>query len=300
MDIKKLYLRLKNAYTEENLHKISSSIISSYKNKEYEYIKNIFNKICSIINSHEQNMNKIFSKLVMLYHPDKLKFYQDQIELFYKNKNLEELNQLIHIFPVLENSKEKLKVLVDDYDFKKDFEGSYDENDFDEINEFNSGYPEDDEFYANIYEKEESDYTFLSALHLKEYGNLQVVIDQYYLETMEGDIELSNYEIEDLTGIEYCKNITSLNLSYNNLEEISRLSNLELLEEIDLSNNHINDIEVLKNLTNLKNIDLSFNKITTIKPLFELNNLEYLNIIGNKIPQDQIIHFTKKKIIVIY
>ncbi len=54
----------------------------------------------------------------MLYHPDKLKFYKDHIEKFYMEQNMEKSNQFIHIFVVLENPKEKLKTVIEDYDFK--------------------------------------------------------------------------------------------------------------------------------------------------------------------------------------
>lgn len=294
MEIKELYLKLKNAYTEENLNNISAKIISSYKKKQYEYIRKQIRKIKKIINFNDDNINKAFSKLIMLYHPDKLNFYKDQIEKNYEAENMDKLFQLSHILCILEKDEE-IKADAEDIAFAADFQAGYDEEEFDSVDEMDF----DEDYYNNAYDYEESDYTFFTALKSKQYGNAKNYFEYSHLKDIEGELELSNYDIEDLSGIEYCINISSLNLSSNNIEDISKLQGLALLEEIDLSSNFINDIDGLKNLKNLRIIDLSYNKIKDISPLFNLDSLEYINLIGNKIPIEQINLLREKGVMVV-
>ncbi len=53
-----LYSRLIEAYTEDNLTKISSKIIELYKNKDFEDIRFLMKRIEKIIGFKERKINK--------------------------------------------------------------------------------------------------------------------------------------------------------------------------------------------------------------------------------------------------
>ncbi|WP_081441717.1 leucine-rich repeat domain-containing protein [Rickettsiella grylli] len=51
--------------------------------------------------------------------------------------------------------------------------------------------------------------------------------------------------------MEYCKNITNVNFSFNSISDLSPLKGLDSLVEIDISHNLITDISPLSNLVKL-------------------------------------------------
>lgn len=74
------------------------------------------------------------------------------------------------------------------------------------------------------------------------------------------ELDFSNSNISDLTGIEYIKNLEVLNISENNIVDISNLATLSQLKEIKAYNNNIYDISVLNDL-NVVTADFSNQKI---------------------------------------
>ncbi|MCK5246440.1 leucine-rich repeat domain-containing protein, partial [Candidatus Bipolaricaulota bacterium] len=100
--------------------------------------------------------------------------------------------------------------------------------------------------------------------------------------------------ITDLEGIQYCANLTKLELgseyvsgtgSYakNYIVDISPLVDLANLTELDLRANEIIDISPLWRLPNLTKLDLRANKIVDISLLSQLTNLEHLYLSENQI-----------------
>ena len=77
--------------------------------------------------------------------------------------------------------------------------------------------------------------------------------------------------IEDLSGLQYCTNLTGLNLWANQISDISPLANLTNLTYLYLGANQISDISSLANLTNLTGLQLDSNQISDISPLTNLN-----------------------------
>jgi Leucine-rich repeat (LRR) protein len=89
--------------------------------------------------------------------------------------------------------------------------------------------------------------------------------------------------ITDLTGLEHCTELVSLDLRDNKISDISPLAGLTNLEWLDLSYNRINSISPLAGLTSLKWLYLYNNQIASILPLANLTNLTYLFIYMNQI-----------------
>ncbi len=290
-----LYDRLIQSYTQENLNKITHKLVEAYRSKNFSYLNRLASSIQESIPAKTDKINKLFSQLVMLYHPDRLEFYRKEMARHHSNGEIKNLNQFSHIFQILEeidkpgsipSESPSLSVCADQN------ESSWygDAVDWDEV------------VYDEAHERETFEsgvYDFISALKKKEYGNLDVVYRKQDLANTEGDLELSGYNIQDLSGLEFCTNIVTLDLSNNCIFDISQLGYLHLLEELDLSFNQISQIDVLSELEYLKILDLSFNRINNIRPLFDLNRLEYVNLVGNPVQEKQIAILRKKGTVVI-
>jgi len=75
--------------------------------------------------------------------------------------------------------------------------------------------------------------------------------------------------ISDLTGLEYCTNLTWLNLNDNNITDLTPLANLDNLEFLYLNNNDITNITPLAGLYYLNEVTLSTNEVWDLSPLVE-------------------------------
>jgi len=89
--------------------------------------------------------------------------------------------------------------------------------------------------------------------------------------------------ISNITGIEYCTNLTQLSFESNQIIDISPLSNLTNLTYLVLSSNQITDISPLSNLTSLPQLWLRANQIRDISALSNLTSLSYLVLSSNQI-----------------
>ena len=102
------------------------------------------------------------------------------------------------------------------------------------------------------------------------------------LERIEG-ISAVGRNITDLSGLEYCTNLTELNLVNNQISDISLLSSLTSLTRLRLIRSQISDVSPLSSLINLNHLDLSENQISDISPLLSLANLDYLFLRDNNL-----------------
>lgn len=96
-------------------------------------------------------------------------------------------------------------------------------------------------------------------------------------------IESKNGSISNLDGLQYCINLSFLNLNGNQISDISSLSNLINLKYLYLERNQISDVSSLSNLTNLRILNLNGNRINDIRPLINLTSLNDLYLRGNQI-----------------
>jgi hypothetical protein len=86
-------------------------------------------------------------------------------------------------------------------------------------------------------------------------------------------LDVSNKNIGDLSGLEYCTALTQLQLDDNYIDDITHLSHLTNLSYLELNGNRIHDVSALSHLTNLKNLYLADNVISDITPLSNLVSL---------------------------
>jgi hypothetical protein len=291
-----LYNKLKQSYTGVNLNNITANIIHLYKSKQFGSIRKISRRVAEYTDIQEGNISKCFSRLIMIYHPDKEAFYNQEIDRCYYSRNYDSLKLFAHILEIQEiNDVQSDDYEVDeDIDYQPEYVWDYDREGFEyfDADEENEIYDQDPGYFS-----EENN--FYNAVKRKVYGSMKVDLPSYYLEDFE-DIEMAEYEIESLEGIEFCIHAVNIDLSKNMISDISNLWYLVKVEELYLSDNQIGFIDSLSNLKELRVLDLSNNFIDDLSPLAELENLEYLNVIGNKIPQEQIEEFSGKDLVFLY
>ena len=89
--------------------------------------------------------------------------------------------------------------------------------------------------------------------------------------------------IANLTGLEHCTSLTSLNLSRNQISDLSPLASLTSLTELNLYGNQISDLSSLTSLTSLTSLNLSGNQISSLSSLTSLTSLTSLSLGSNQI-----------------
>ena len=88
----------------------------------------------------------------------------------------------------------------------------------------------------------------------------------------------------DMEHIKGCKNLWSLDLTYNQIQDISPISGLHKLHLfLDLKYNQIQDISPISGLHKLKVLELQHNQIQDVRPLAQLENLKTVELEGNPI-----------------
>ena len=100
------------------------------------------------------------------------------------------------------------------------------------------------------------------------------------------EIELSNKNITNITGIEKFTSVTTLDLSNNKIIDLSPLNVDGLKNKItnlNLSNNEITDISVIAGYTILTDLDLGYNQITNISYISNHTALTTLYLNNNQI-----------------
>lgn len=97
-----LYNKLKESYTENNLHKIAHNLIKLYREKQFDKLQFIAEMV-----SGDQPIGPIsdkqgFSRLISVYHPDRIQYYQNELEKFKLSNDQHILHQLEHILLILD------------------------------------------------------------------------------------------------------------------------------------------------------------------------------------------------------
>ena len=283
MEIGELYDNLKNAYTAENLGTVSGRIIELFRDKKYDALRAIQKVVNDYTPCNEEKINKVFSRLIMLYHPDRLSQNREQLDIAFREGDFEALYSMSHILTVqnLEPGHAVLSSVITEEDLAEEF--GWDES-ADGYSYFMAGeeFEQEEDLEPGMERR-----SFLTVLKRRVYGNLNVDFPMYLLEDLE-EIEMADFELEDLDGISACRYARAVDLSNNNLTDITELGDLRQVERLYLSNNQIGLIDALFNLSVLQVLDISFNDVDDLSALFELNYLSYLNVMGNRVPAWQL------------
>jgi len=281
-ETKDLSERLLAAWSEVNLNKITRNLIRLYKDKEFEKLNIISGMLSEWVEIVIEPDGKGFAKIISLYHPDRGEYYRGLISTAAQQADAVTLARFEHIFVIQDIEEIAANIeSFEDIDYHPEYEWDVKDTGF-------SYFQDKKKKPRNGKRKARSDgYSFYEAMQIRQYGDTNTTFPTYYLEDMD-EIELSESEIDDLDGVEYCIHTVSLDLSFNRIYDLSPLASLICLQELNLSSNQIEYIDDISNLQQLKSIDLSNNSINDISPLMEIETLEFADLSGNKIHQNQI------------
>jgi hypothetical protein len=295
MKVRALYEKLLEAWSNQNLNKITVTLINLYKSHQYGTLRQIASMISETIDFTVDSEARYFPKLMMLYHPDRGDYHRNEISRLADANDYDGLLTYSHI--LLLNRIDEISVTLasyEDIDYSPVYEWDLQSDGFTIVNE-QSAYVHEKTATRNQTHRH---LNFYDAVKIRMYGKTSIEFPTWYLENEE-EIELSGSDINDLEGIQYCIHVKVLDLSGNLIHDISPLWPLSLLEEVNLADNRLEDIDVLSHLSNLRIVDLSNNAIKDISPLMELGRLEYVDLSGTKVPARQIAELEESGVTVV-
>jgi hypothetical protein len=296
MNAYELHGKLKAAYSIQNLNKITITLINLYKNQQFGTLRQIAEMISEYVEINIDPQNRYFSKLMMMYHPDRGDFHRNEIDKLAANKDYDGLLSYSHII-MLGQIEEIAATLTsyEDIDYSPVYEWDFNLDGFNIVSNHDVIDPEMKQGRKN----KTKGLSFYNAVKLRMYGNTRVEFPPYYLEDIE-ELELSQSDISDLDGVQYCIHVAVMDLSGNSISDISLLWGLTALKELNLADNQLEEIDTLSNLRNLRILDLSNNAIKDISSLYNLDKLEYVELTDSRVTGKQIKELEELGITVIH
>lgn len=284
MNVTELHLKIREAYKNENLNRICITLISLYKEQQFGMLAQITEMIRDSVDITPDPEGKFFSRLMMLYHPDRGNYHRSVIDKLAEANDLDGLLGYAHILKLaqIEEIAQSLSS-YEDIDYSPVYEWDINLEGFTVVggNMSNAGTTEEKKHKPN------KGYSFYNAVKIRMFGQTKTSFPTHYLEDLD-EIELAQSDITDLDGIQYCIHTLNMDLSGNRISDLSLLWPLKQLEEINLSDNRIEDIETLSNLKNLRTLMLNNNPVRDVSPLLNLSKLEYVELSGCRIPAAQL------------
>lgn len=129
-------------------------------------------------------------------------------------------------------------------------------------------------------------------------NNLEAAVRKFVLEKRDNDkplteadlvnlstIQANGKGITDLSGLEKCQSLASLDLAENLISDLTPLKTLSRIQYLNLADNRISDIRPLAEIKALQYIELSHNRVKNLRPLSSLTNLASLYL-GNNLIED--------------
>jgi hypothetical protein len=278
--VESIYRELRSRISAQSLQEVSVYLIARYRRRDHDTLS----RFARLVGVESADAGRLFARLIQLYHPDKLGAILHDLDESYRGKNLEALARMRSVYMV--DLDDVRRAWGGQLDYEEEFAFADDDFGYEEES-FEEAYPEEDE----TGECDEEEYAtdddlrdgggFIDALNRLFFGGLDASVTKYDLKNIDGALDVSDLEIEDLSGIEHCVNLVVLNLAGNDLVKISALAGLVRLESLFLSENSIEDIGCLAGLVNLRELDISFNCVEDVPVLRFLPALEYVNVVGN-------------------
>ena len=279
MEILTLKNNLLEAYTAENLNKISAILLNYYKNQQFGTLQKIADIISDFIPVEIDENGKGFSKLMLMYHPDRGEFHRTEITKLAEADNFDALLNYSHILKL--ERLEEISTLIEsfeDIDYSPVYAWDFDSEGYTVKSETGQKLKNE-----TLNTRKNKLVTFYEAVKIRQYGQTKISFPAYYLEDID-EFEMSSSDINDLDGIQYCLHAVNIDLSDNFIDDLRHIENLGMIEMLNLSDNRISDIDSLEYLTNLRELNLANNRIQDISPLFSLAYLEFVDLSGNRVP----------------
>jgi hypothetical protein len=294
MEIHTLKNNLLEAYSAENLNKIAVVLLNFYTSQQFGSLRKIADIISDFVPIEINENGKGFSKLMLLYHPDRGELHRNEIKKLAASDCFDGLLNYSHILKLerLEEISATLESL-EDIDYSPVYAWDFDDDGF--TVKSDSGKKQKT---GNLNNRKNKPVTFYEAVKIRQYGHTKISFPAYYLEDID-EFEMVSSDINDLDGIQYCIHAVNVDISDNFIDDLRYIENLGMIEILNLSDNRITDIDSLGYLTNLRELNLGNNRIQDISPLFSLENLEFVDLTGNKIPAASVRKLMEKGINVV-
>ncbi|MCF7914880.1 MAG: hypothetical protein K9L66_06935 [Spirochaetaceae bacterium] len=278
------------------LQRVSRHLIDMYRSKQDRQIRDLHDYLFPVYPAGREkrgDLKKQFIALIKLFHPDTYNFHRKQI--LQSNPTGSEAQLEFYRRFVDVESRMKLNRHHSQHIVRDAFSGE-------EVYAFEEDSNLEDYVEAEIFAEQASPQNIYSIIRSLFLGNnLTAELSPIDLEQIDGELILSNQEIEDLDGIQHCTHLRALDLSGNQLDNIYELRFLEDLEELDLSYNHIHSIDKLTEIHSLKVVYLDENSVEDLSPLLQLPSLEFVSVIGNPLSSMQpISELQENGVVVVY
>ena len=276
--------------TPQFLQDVSRLIIDLYRSSESERLVSLLRSLeGSSTSPNDRQPKSAFFKLIKLYHPDSMASHRATLSSL-NSRNTESTRTFYDSFfraksllgsPVPKRSRDLNH--AEEYSFDSDDYGS--------------------DFYdGQSVSEQETEGGIISILNSVFLGSsTPQSLEPIDLAQLTELINLSNCGITDMDGIQYCKNITGLDVSSNRITNVYDLAMLQHLEILDLRNNQIDSIDPLRGLENLRELYLDDNEIEDISCLSSCDRLEVLSVTNNPITNiGPIRELQERNVIVVY
>ena len=233
MDENKI-LKIEKTLSTEFFVISSQYLIGLYKNKQYSRINSINSRLFpekKSLQNTPRNQKQVFYTLIKIFHPDSYSAHLRRIKKAIDVCDSKTMDFYFRLISIQTNSSvnKRIEPIVKHNEWYE-FEDADSESHL-----YSEGELNETEIEINII-------IILSHMYL---GNSSGYLEPEDLKQIVGDLSLNECNISDLEGLQYCSNITKLDLSNNRIENIFEIQSLEHLEELDLSYNQICDIDPL-------------------------------------------------------
>ena len=248
--------------TTDFFRKWSQNLIELYKTRHFSKLKNINNQLFPEKNQIKpmDDNKKLFYSLIKIFHPDSYESHLKRFNEAISNDDALTIGFYSRLISIaLDSGKNNLV----ESEFNSEEVYIFEEEE-DELYVFN-------DVELNESEVDQSIVSIISQMFL---GNSGKYLESIDLSQIDGELILSDSNISNLDGLQYCIGVTNLDLSHNKIENIYEINSLEQLEELDLSNNDIVNIDQLIGLDNLDTIYLDSNQIDDIEILLKIKQLK--------------------------
>lgn len=308
--------------TVDRLTKMTAALLDAHRSGRMGALRSLAGELGDWLSDRELEPSRLFSRLVLLFHPDRLRHLSGAVRDAAAREDTADLHRLLRLFHAFDSvfggsqGAPGRPVYGGEASTGRE-EYGYDEADFDEVHsareawfggdssedagDEDSDAGEEDEV-GERYEEPPgavSRRSLFDAIYSREYGHVSTDFAPRHLETFEGEMDLSDYEITDLQGAEYLTGIQVLQLSENRIRSAWILGGLSTLEELYLAGNELEDVDGLERLGSLRILDIERNEVGDLTPLFDLPRLEYVNAIGNPVPIAHVERLRAKGVVVL-
>lgn len=227
-----------------------------------------------------------------------LTFYDDVLLPIAKMKNLKELTlaqintwgRIVEDFGVLQELPQLKKLTIDKMQFEDPVDDLFDVDGLEELRITSCSF---EIAPTKIVVSDALKVLDLSGTSFGDNYNGTLEDDQEVLRlyceaTNLEKLDLTYYDVTDLSVLNKLTNLRELSLCYCELTDIpeTTFSGCDLLEKLDLSNNQIADISFVKNLPNLKVLEMREGYVADLSPLLDCPLLRCVDVRANPIAEN--------------